>query len=292
MSGLSVPAPDRSLAAVLLGLALGMAASSLLGPVGLGLIRYRTSETTLNQLLGSDAAVLAVGVPLTLAAAALVLRRHPSAPLLAAGVGGYATYTYAQVVVGQEYLRLPGTVEQFFPLLLAVFILAETAVVLGWRSSRPPPPLTPRLRRTVGTVLVGVAVFLVVGLHLRSLVTAWVDPLSLVEYASSPTPFWLVKLMDLGIVVPLALATGIGVLRDAAWAPRLAYVVLTGYTCLATSVAAMGVVMIVNADPDASPGLTAGFLAFAVAFVVLTVLLYRPLFARSRSGAGEPARPA
>lgn len=34
-----------------------------------------------------------------------------------------------------------------------------------------------------------------------------------VQYLSSPTAFWLVKFMDLGIVVPSALAVGIGALR-------------------------------------------------------------------------------
>jgi hypothetical protein len=44
-------------------LTLGMATSSILGPVGWGLMRYRTSPTTLNQLLGSDAATLFVVGP-------------------------------------------------------------------------------------------------------------------------------------------------------------------------------------------------------------------------------------
>ena len=98
------------------------------------------------------------------------------------------------------------------------------------------------------------------------------------EYVSSPTPFWLVKLMDLGIVVPVAVATGVGLLRGVAWAIRPAYVVLTGYTCLAVSVASMGLIMYANGDPDASLPLTAGFVGFAAVLGLLTVRLYRPLF--------------
>ena len=113
------------------------------------------------------------------------------------------------------------------------------------------------------------------------MLTAWRDPGALTEYASSPTPFWMVKLMDLGIIVPAAVATAIGLLKGAAWARRAMYVLLTGYTCLAIAVAAMGLVMYANADPDASLGLAGGFLAFALAFVTLTVLLYRPFLGRS-----------
>jgi Na+-driven multidrug efflux pump len=121
------------------------------------------------------------------------------------------------------------------------------------------------------------------------MVIAWRDPSSLTEYASSPTPFWMVKLMDLGIIVPAALATGIGVLRGAAWARRGMYAMLTGYTSLAIAVAAMGLFMYVNDDPDASLGLAGGFGIFAGPFVTLTTLLYRPFFAHRRSVHDGPA---
>jgi hypothetical protein len=268
------------LSASLTALAAGMAAVSLLGPVGAGLLRHRTSSTTLHQLVGADAATLAVVVPLTLVAAVLAARAHRAAPVLACGVAVFALYTYAQVVVGQEYLRLPGNVELFFPLLLAVFVLGEAVLVLAVRQLPAGAPGTSRrLERTAGVVLLLVAAFLVAGLHLPSMLTAWRDPAALTEYASSPTPFWLVKLMDLGIVVPAAVAIGVGLLRQAEAARRAAPVLLTGYTCLGASVAAMGLVMVATGDPDASVGLSAGFGVFAAVLAVLTALLYRPLLA-------------
>jgi hypothetical protein len=206
------------------------------------------------------------------------------APLLALGPAFYVIYMFAQVVIGQEYLRLPGNVEQFFLLLLAVFVLGEAAVVLAWGVVPADlPVLSHWLERMAGTALVLVAVFLVLGQHLRPMLIAWQDPSSLTEYASSPTPFWMVKLMDLGIIVPAALVTGIGVLRGAGWARRAMYAMLTGYTCLAIAVAAMGVVMYANDDPDASLGLAGGFVLFALLFATLTTLLYRPLFTHGRS---------
>ena len=269
----------RPLSVALFVLGVTMAATSVLGPVALGAMVYRTSPTTLNQLVGSDTAILIVIAPLTLVAAFLAFRGHASAPLLATGLGAFAVYTYAQVIIGQEYLRLPGNVERFFPLLLTVFILAEVALVLGWVSApRDLPPLGPRLERWVAVVLLLVATFLVFGQHLRPMLIAWQDPEQLTEYASSPTPFWLVKLMDLGIIVPSLAVTGVGLWRRTAWARRVAYLLLTGYTCLAVSVTTMAVVMIINDDPDASAGLAAGFGVFAAVLIILTVLLYRPLF--------------
>lgn len=270
---------ERALALVLVALGSGMAAASLMGPLAFGFMEYRTSETTVNQLVGSDAAALFVVFPAAILAAVLVFRGRPAGPLLGSGIGVYAIYTYAQVIIGQEYLRLPGNVEYWFPLLLAVFILAEAGVVLSLAAIPTDLPApSPSVRKTAGISLLAVAVFLVVGLHLRSLLAAWTDPAGLTEYSSSPTPFWMVKLMDLGIIVPAAIASGVGLLLGARWALKTMYPLLTGYAFLAASVASMAVVMYVKGDPDASLTLMAAFLAFALLFAGLALMIYRPFF--------------
>src|SRR5262245_23288360 len=121
----------RLLALASAALAVGMAASTVVGPVVLGWLDYRTSSTTLNQLKGSGLAALLFASPLGALAAVACRRGHPAGPMLASGVGAFALYTYPQVIVGQEYLRLPGNVERFFPLLLAVFLLAGATVLLA-----------------------------------------------------------------------------------------------------------------------------------------------------------------
>jgi hypothetical protein len=264
------------LAALCALLGLGMATASLLGPVGLDRMVYRTSPTTLNQLTGSDLAALLVAAPLAVLAAVLVARSHPAGPLLATGLGVFAVYTYAQVIVGQEYLRREGNVERFFPLLLAVFVLGEALVLLGRRQARDVPAPSRRVERLTGWVLVAVATFLVLALHLPTMLLAWSDPAAMTEYSSAPTPFWLVKLMDLGIVVPVAVLTGVGLLRGADWARRVTSPFLTGYAVLGTSVLSMALVMLVNDDPDASVGLAVGFAGFAAALAALLVAWLRP----------------
>ncbi len=170
--------------------------------------------------------------------------------------------------------------------MLAVFVLAGATVVLA--RCRPACRALPRrLEHVTGGVLLALAVFLVSGQHLRPLLLAWSDPASLTEYASSPTPFWLAKLMDLGIIVPVATAAGLGLLRRAAWARRVGYPPLTAYTLLGVAVTAMGVVMNLHDGPDASPAVTGGFAAFTAVFAALTVALYRPLLARSERATSE-----
>lgn len=83
--------------------------------------------------------------------------------------------------------------------------------------------------------------------------------------------------MDLGNVVPVAIATGIGLLRGLRWARRVLYPLLTGYALLSVSVSAMAVVMLAREDPDSSLALAAGFGLFTLALLVLVTALYRPL---------------
>jgi hypothetical protein len=273
---------QRSLGLSLLLLAAGVAAVPVLGPVGLGVLQHRTSPTTLNQLIGVDVVSVVLVAPLCVAIGLLAWRRHPAAPVLALAPAAYAVYTSAQVILGQEHLQHPGNVEHFFPLLLAVFVLGGGITVAAWTAidvHRLPAP-SRRLERLAGVVLLLVAAFLVLGLHLPSLLDALGGAPTSTELRSSPTAFWVVKLMDLGIIVPSAIATGVGLLRRHAGARRAAYAILGGYTLLAWGVTAMGAVMVANGDPDASVGLVVGFGGFAAAFTALTGALYRPLLRR------------
>lgn len=267
------------LTAALVALATGVTAAVVLGPLVTGRLAYRTSDLALDQIVGGELAALAVVVPVTLVAAFLVARGHRAGPVIALAPSTWALYMYAQLILGQEYLDLPGNNERFFPLLLALFVLGGIVFVLAWQSvaAAPLPAVGRRLERTAGIALLVVAAFLTLGLHLPSLLDALGDQPG-IEYTANPTAFWVVKLMDLGIVVPSALAIGVGLLRGAARARRAAYAILGGYTLLGAAVAGMAIVMYVNGAPDASLANVAAFSAFAAVFGWITVALYRPLF--------------
>lgn len=282
------PLPDAlhdALALLLLLLGIGIATASVLGPLGTGAVAYRTSETTINQVVGGDLAALAVVAPCALVAAALVRRRHPLGPLVGIAPGLWAVYMYLQLMVGQEYLQLPGNNERFFPLLLALFVLGEAVTVLAWRASSAVPigTLGARVERTTGVALLVLATFLVLGLHLPTLMDAMRDSPTTVEYLSSPTAFWIVKVMDLGIIVPAAVAIGVGLLRHASWARRPALALLATYTLLGAAVTGMAVVMLANGDPD---GTVVNVVAFGLFTLVVAGLTARVL--RSARPAATP----
>jgi hypothetical protein len=124
-------------------------------------------------------------------------------------------YVRTQLVIGNEWGVLPGNAEWFTPLLLsgvvvAVGVVARAAHLLRggalprWSSARD---------RGTGVLLLVVAGFVTLGIHLRSLVDALGNPAADSPVRETPWAFWVVKAMDLGLVVPAATAMGIGLLR-------------------------------------------------------------------------------
>ncbi|MDX6302546.1 MAG: hypothetical protein QOF53_3760 [Nocardioidaceae bacterium] len=120
-----------------------------------------------------------------------------------------------------------------------------------------------------------VGVFVLVGLHLPTYLDAVSCHPTTEGYLSSPTAFWLVKLMDLGITVAAAFTVGVGMLRRRAWARRPMLAIIGGYALLAVSVAAMAIVMSVQGDPDAFPGTLVGSVGAAALLLGLAGYLYR-----------------
>ena len=259
-----------------IALSAGVAAISLLGPLVLKTIDYRTAETGLNQLKGADLASLALVAPAAAAAGGLWLRRHPLAPIVSLAPAAYSVYIYAQAILGEDYARYEGNNEQFFPLHLGLIVLGGTLALRSWSAIEADalPLPSERLRRTAAYTLIGSGLFLALGLHLPQLVAVWRgDPPA--EARDAPAAFWVVKTMDLGLVLPVALATGAGLLRRSRTALKAAYALSGGFALLGASVTAMAVVMQANDDPSVSPVFTAGFGVITLAFAALTWRLVR-----------------
>lgn len=277
----------RLTGSLLVVLGVVVAAVAVLGPLMTGAIRYRTSATTLNQIVGGDVAALLLVAPACVGAGICALLGHRAA-VAALAPTAFVLYTYTQLIVGQEYLRLPGNNERFFPLFYAGFVLAAVVFVMIWSGPAAELPIpSAHLRRVTAVALLAVAFFLVVQ-HLPSLADAWSQVPQRTEYVSSPTPFWLVKLMDLGIVVPAAIATAIGLLRAMPWAVRAMYAIVGAYALLGASVAGMAITMYAHDDPDASIATAAGFTVFAGVFLALAIAVYRPLWRADEAVIRQP----
>lgn len=265
--------------AIVLGL--GTALVALLGPLGLGAIRYHASKGAVNQVLGGDIAGLLLVAPVAIVAGVLALRRKPAGAVLALGPAAYVLYTEAQLALGGDFARYPGNSERFFLLFLGLFVLAGALLVRAWTSLadvRLPAFSRPFGRFVAGFALL-IAAFLALGLHLPGLVGSLRAAPPGSAGLADPAVFWLVKFMDLGVVVPVLVGFAVGLLRGRRWAHRAVYPVVGWIACLGSAVAGMAVVMQTTGDPEASMGNVVAFGLFAVVGLGVAARVYRPVFA-------------
>ncbi|RIK35999.1 MAG: hypothetical protein DCC58_19835 [Chloroflexi bacterium] len=276
----------------LFALGIGTAASSLLGPLGAGVIQWRISPDMEDQLLGGDAVGLFLVAPVAVIAGLRWWRGHSQAAALALGPALYGIYTYFVAILLPEYERFAGNNERAFPLYLVLLWLSWLTAAAAWHElgRQASPQVEPRLRR-----MIAVPVNLVGSL----MGLAWIGQIATVMggdttqtgYLDHPTGFWLIRTLDLGLVIPVSLATGIGLLRGGPLAMRATYAVLPFLTLMTASVAGMGIAMLVRDSADATVVFPAVLTPIAVLLGYLTFRLLRsgpaPLHATM-----QPAPPA
>ena len=222
--------------------------------------------------------------PVAISAGILWLRRHPLAPIASLAPAAYAAYTFTQAIVGQEYGRYNGNNEYFFPLHLALVVLGGTIALHSWSAINPDtlPRPSSGLRTVAAWTLIGSAAFLTLGLHAPSLLAVWRgDPAG--EYVDAPTAFWVVKLMDLGIIVPGAVAAGVGLLGGSHTALKATYGLSGVLALIGASVTAMAVVMEASGDPASQPAMIPAFGLITAAFATLALRLARSAVQRPGS---------
>jgi hypothetical protein len=279
-------------------LGLGAMAVALLGPLGLGAIEYHVSAGASAQIRGSDAVSLLLVGPLCLFTAWLLWRRRPGAEQLALAPAAYGLYGYTQLAISGDLGRYPGNSEDWFVLFWALIVACGAVLVLAGvrlaHAAQVPPRR--RLERVTGWFLLVFATLLTVGLHLPGLLAAWKDPPTSAEYLADPVVFWVVKVMDLGYLVPLVATVGVGLLSGRGWARRLMPPVAGWCALMVTAVAGMAVMMVVTGAPGASTAVTVGMCGAAAGAMTLAVTGYRPLLSNNNhpdgfAGAAQPQTP-
>lgn len=258
----------------LVALGVGIAANAVLGPLALRVIRFHNSVSGINQLVGGEAVSLFVVAPLSVTAGVLWMRGRTVAPVLAIAPSLYALYTYTTEILGPEYRRYPGTNERFLPLHLGILVLGGYIAVQAWSAlcaARPSMPGTGLRLTTATTLLIPNVLF---ALTWVKQIAAFVGGERSQAYQDDPRLWWLIKALDLSLVIPASLAVGVGLLRQRPVALKAAYG-LTGFlACLLGSIGSMGATQIWKNDPAASPVLVgvAAFMALGVGSVAAQLI--------------------
>jgi len=249
----------------------GLAASAVLGPLVLNVIKFHVSDTMENQVVGGDVASLVVAAPAAFAAGVLWMRGHRLAPALALAPSLYSIYYAVSLVVGEQYDRYPGNNEKFFPLYLGLAILGGVISARVWSElgTEELPDPGAGLRRTTAGVLIALGGLL--GLAWARSIWGVTTGTNLTqEYLGDPNVYWTIKLLDTAVIIPASLATGIGLWMHKRTAVKAAYGIIGFLTCQGAAVAGMAVVMERRSDPAASMPFLVVISVGTVALAVLT----------------------
>ncbi len=283
---------QRILAYGLFVLAAGLAVNAVLGPLVATVIRYRYSASMINQAIGLDAVALFAVAPVAVVAGWLILRGHPAGPVVAFVPATFAAYMMPQYVIGPDYLGLDGNNERFFVFHLGLFVVAVSLVRSAWASVDREAlwPATEASDRRRSLVLWGVVAFIAIR-WLPGVIELTAGDPSSDAYLDNPTAFVLIGVLDLGLVVPAAIAAAVGLRRRAAWGREAAYAVIGWFVSVPVAVAAMAVTMQLRDDPNATTGATVVLVVAAVVFTAGAGVLYMPLFRPHRTLTASPRQP-
>lgn len=189
------------------------------------------SLSAASQAIAQDGVTLFVGVPLLLISLLMSLRGRSRGRLLLAGMLGYFTYTYGSYSFMAMYNNL-------FLVYVMLFSAGLFAFILVFRSlERDGVSFSTQLpARSIGFILLLIA-FLIIMLWLGRIAGAWQQgamPEGLEHYSTL-----VIQAMDLAVLLPVMVLTGVLLIRRQSFGYLLAAVVLVKTATLLTSISSM-----------------------------------------------------
>lgn len=201
-----------------------------------GLYYWDTVSST-AQMQANDLITLVLGLPLLLISFILTLRGSLRGRILLSGTLAFILYTYITMAFGAQF-------NAFFLVYVALFSLSLFSFVLVLMSfdiPDLPSRFTEKLpRRRIAGLLFFAAAFL--SLAWGSRVAATFTPGAVPALENTTSMF--IQVMDLGIIVPVCILSGILLLRRRPWGYLLASVGLIKFSTLGTAVSLMAFNMV------------------------------------------------
>lgn len=277
------PSALRVLVPIIIGLALIAAGGGLYPAAGqpFSQVNFRGEDVTINarglyywdtvssaaQMQANDAVTLFLALPLLGVSYRLTQKGSLRGKLLLTGTLGFILYTYITMCVGAAY-------NSFFLIYVALFSLSLFAFVLSMMSfeiNSLTAHFSEKLpRRWIAGLLFFAAAFLSLAWLGRIAPTFMSGTVPLLENTTS----MFIQAMDLGIVVPVCILSGVLLLRRRPWGYLLASVGLIKFLTLGTAVSLMALNMARLGVPVSPVELTI-FPGMALAGIGTTIILLK-----------------
>jgi hypothetical protein len=205
--------------------------------INAGGLYYWDTVSSAAQLQANDLVTLVLGLPLLAISFWLARRGSPRGRLLLAGTLGFVLYTYITMCFGAAYNALFLVYVALFCLSLAAFILC----MMSFDLKTLPTHYSERLpRRGIASLLFVAAAFLTLAWLGRIAPTLFQDQIPMLENVTS----MFIQAMDLGLIVPLCVLSGVLLLRRSAQGYLLASVGMMKFLTMGIAVSLMGLNMV------------------------------------------------
>jgi hypothetical protein len=223
---------------------------------GHGLYYYDTVSSAAQQQ-GNDIVTLSVALPMLVVSTWLAFRGSLRGRLLLTGIIGFFLYTYLSMSMLTAFNALFLVYVALFALSLYAFILCmmsfDLTTLPGHFSNKLP-------RGWIAALLFLIGAFLSISWLGRVLSPIIQNTPPLLDNTTT----MVIQAMDLSLVVPLAVLSGILLLRRGAWGYLLTSVFILKAITLGLGVSAMAVNMTLAGTPDS--------LGIMIPFLVITLL--------------------
>lgn len=228
---------------------------------------YWDTVSSVAQMQANDLVTLVLGLPLLVVSLWLALRGSLRGRLLLTGTLGFILYTYVTMSFGAAYNELFLAYVALSSLSLFAFILS----MMSFDLKTLPAHFSENLPRGwIAGLLFFAATFLSLAWLGRVAATFAPSAIPALENVTS----MFIQAMDLGLIVPLCVLSGVLLLRRQAWGYLLASVSLMKFLTLGVAVSVMGLNMARLGVPVSAVELVV-FPVIALANLVMVALLFR-----------------
>lgn len=204
--------------------------------INAGGLYYWDTVSSVAQMQANDLVTLVIGLPLLVISSWLALRGSLRGRLLLAGTLGFILYTYITMAFGAQYNALFLAYVALFSLSLFAFVI----VMMSFDLQTLPMHFSDNLPRGwIAGLLFFTAAFLSLAWLGRIAATFVPGAVPLLENTTS----MFVQVLDLGIIVPVCVLSGILLLRSHPWGYLLASVGLMKFLTMGIAVSLMGLNM-------------------------------------------------
>ena len=240
---------------------------------------YWDTVSSVAQMQANDLVTLVLGIPLLAISFWLTQRGSLRGRLLLTGTLGFILYTYITMCFGAAYNKLFLVYVALFSLSLFAFILS----MMSFDMKVLPTHFSEKLPRGwIAGLLFFAAAFLSLAWLGRIAATFVPDAIPALENTTS----MFIQAMDLGLIVPLCVLSGVLLVRRHAWGYLLASVALMKFLTMGIAVSLMGLNMARVGVPVSVVELVV-FPTIAIANLVMVTLLIKNIKDTPVNTAGE-----